>query len=267
MSIRCFRSTISASALQSQFDRGVGRGHGENYQPPITTENFDSLGHSGKYLCPLTQRYRHYLSDLEEGATLAALEDIEVTDARENYPLAIGLTEAICQGLGLKHPRSKGQGKPLIPFTADLLLTRKTEPRNVAVLCKPREALRNPQERKEICVQHVYWSLHAVPIVVVTDLELTKNIHETLCFLSPQARPDRTFLKQPDVGKLLQAARSADWSAPLLEVVRTIAAQIGIDSTRAMAICKHLMRCQALPCDYERRISDDTRNAVRWPTS
>lgn len=163
MSISRKKSTISSKALAALFQRGVGSGLGKTYQPLHTTENMDAIGRSGKYACPLTGRTRHFMSDGEERLIYGALRDLEVEDARENYPLAIGLTRQIAQAMDIKHSSSTGVGKPLIPYSTDLLVTRRVAPRYVALSARTRAALKGPEDNNSLLIEHAYWTLHEVP--------------------------------------------------------------------------------------------------------
>jgi hypothetical protein len=256
------KSIISARALQNLVDKGVGAGEGPEYRPLVTTENMDSSGHSGKYECPLTHRLRHFLSEIEEGLVLGALRDPKVTDVRENFVLATGLTEKICAQLGIQHPQSTGAGKPLIPFTTDLLVSRQTPPHRVAFSGKKRSVLRDPKDRarRTLLVEHVYWSLHEVPFLVVTDLQITKNTLDSLNFLRPEGQVAEQG--HANDAKFLRLALRTDWSAPLTDCVRQISAEMRIQSEVGMRIFKYLVWRGRLACDLERGIGPESRNAI-----
>lgn len=265
MSIYGKKARVSAKALQAQFDRGIGSGEGSNYRPFHTSENTITPSHSGKWLCPLTQRYRHDLSELEEGIVYGCLRDPHVTDIRENFRLGIGLTRKICDQLKLKHPDSRGDGKPLIPYTTDILVTRDEPPIYIAFSGKTRNTLRKPADWRALLVEHVYWTLHDVPFLVATEFEISNNALKSLTFI----RPDEVnFPRRADEEDLesdfLRLATAADWAQPLLTVVRKLSADMRLDNTKGMVLFKRLVWRGAMDCDLERRIDERTRNAVTF---
>jgi hypothetical protein len=263
MSVSGRKASISASALQSRIDRGEGEGIGPNFQPWHTTQNSKGPGHKGKYECPITKRVRYFLSETEEGTIYSCLRDPDVEDARENIRLAIGLTRPICEHLGIRHPRSTGEGEPLLPYTTDLLLTRRTPPRHIALYLKLRASLRKPSESNSLLVEHAYWSLHRVPFFVVTDHEISRNALESLRFFRPKGHLADLERDKERREEFLKHAFSADWSAQLLDVVRGISVAMGIDGTDGLELFKALVWNNSLECDMERGIGAHTRNALR----
>ena len=242
MSVSGKKSTISAKALKALFDKGVGRGSGAEYLPWLHTSNTNSIGRSGKYDCPLTDRRRDFLSDGEERLVYSALRDLQVTDARENYPLAIGLTAQIAAALGIAHISSTGPGKPLTPYTTDLLLTRKTPPIYVALSWRERSALAHPEQNNSLLVEYVYWTLHEIPFLCATELEVSKNAKISLEALRLEVHHVQSDLrKQPTVDAYWRAARKADWSAPAREVSAAISKEVKVDSKRGLRILYDLI--------------------------
>lgn len=264
MSISGRKASFSARALETWIASGRGSGSGSTFKPWHTTENTDTPSHSGKYRCELTQRYRHFLSDTEEGALYGALRDLAVTDAREDIRLEHLLTERICTALGWEHPRSTGAGTPLVPYTTDLLVTRTEPPKYVAISCATRKRLRKPSDSKSLVVEHIYWSLHQVPFLVLTDLEVTRSRLLSLRFLQPDLQAASAYREMAgDRERFFERARRADWSGTLLTGVRELAAELDMDSKEALEHLRALIWQGRLWCDLSREIKESTRNAVR----
>jgi hypothetical protein len=118
------QSKLSNQALLNLFARGVGTGWGKTYEGWFTTENVDTASHSGKGLCALEGRYRHWLSETEEGMVLGSFRDPFVAVARESFPLTIAVTKPICGTFGFRHIRSSGSGRPLVPSRRSTLRFR-----------------------------------------------------------------------------------------------------------------------------------------------
>lgn len=260
MSISGKQPEVSAETLQGWIERGIGSGTGKSYKPFQTAHNTTTPSHSGYYTCLITGRERSYLSDLEDGLALACSRDRYVIDMRENFPLSTGLTSRICESLGVDHRRSAGKGNPLYPYTTDLLLTRDAPPYSIAFSAKQRKHLRCYKDWGSLLIEYVYWSLHKVPFFVVTEFELSKNAIESLRFLVPAA--SGFFEQSLERNRFIKEAQQADWSRPLIEVVREISAVAKISSDSGMSAFKDLVWSRKLECDLERRIHKDIRNAV-----
>jgi len=252
--------TVSSRQLKNWLEQGRGTGSGAAYKPWHTTENIDTPSHSGEYLCLLSNRVRYFLSEGEEGLVYGVLRDKDVTDARENVALATDLTERICQGFGIRHPTYGGPDEVLMPFTTDLLVTRRAAPIFVALSFKKRKAISNAKHCASLFVEHAYWSLHQVPYLVATELEVTDNAVGSLRFLRPEQR-DKP-VEPGTYEEFLRRARAADWSGPLLHTVRTISRVMNIKSDLGLQVFKSLVWDGRLECDLERKVHAQLRNAV-----
>lgn len=257
------QSSISRRALLEAFKRGVGTGVGKDYKGWHTTENYDALAHSGKDHCELEGRDRHWLSETEEAMTYGAMRDPLTIGARENFPLTISVTQRICETLGCRHPQSKGSGRPLVPFTTDLLVTRSAAPTHIALSAKTRSKLRDSKSHRSLMVERAYWFLYDVPFFVVTESEVTRNILISLRTLRPELhRAEDDLLGDAICKNFWTLSQNSDWSQPLIEVVRKISQVAGVPSTEGMKIFKRLAWAGELNCDLTLGITPQTRNAV-----
>lgn len=257
---------VSVELMQKWLREGRGSGEREAYWPWHTAERTPTPSHSGKLACPLTGRaLRSFLSEGEEGLFLGALRDREISDARENFPLGTTLTERICLAFRIEHPGGKNPANALLPFTTDLLVSRRSPPRYVALTTKPRETLRRPKECLSLFVEHVHWSLFGVPFFAATELEMPKKSLMSLRWLRPARLPEA--LSDADAAlaaAFYREACDADWSAALILVVRAISSRLHIEAERGLEIFKTLVWDGSFECDISRGITDQTRNAVTF---
>ncbi|MBQ0920438.1 hypothetical protein KBW71_18545 [Hydrogenophaga aromaticivorans] len=257
------QSKVSAQALLKLFQRGVGTGTEKAYEGFFTTANVDTASHSGKGFCALEGRYRHWLSETEEGLLLGSLRDPFVTGARESFPLTIALTKRICETFAFRHIRSSGSGRPLVPYTTDLLISRSTPPLHIALSGKVRRHLRKIENYRSMMVEHVYWSLYDVPHLVATEAEFTKEVLISLRNLRPPSHlAEADLLSSPNCRSFHVAALAADWSEPLIEVVRTISTRLRIGSEEGMALFKRLAWAGNLEVDLHLGITPRSRNVL-----
>jgi hypothetical protein len=227
MSMPHRRSNLSAEELASRFARGMGTGVESNYQPWQTSENTTTVSHSGKgYTSPKINRLMHHLSEVEDALAYGALRIPDVEDLRENFPLSMSLTRRICEQANLKHARSTGTGRPEVPYVTDLLVSKKSPPKRIAFIGKLRKELSDSAEYKALFVQHVYWSLHNVPVYIATEMQFPDGTLKSLAFLAPQK--DEAVPSAEQKNAFLSLAEPANWSRELIVVVREISALMGI---------------------------------------
>jgi hypothetical protein len=255
---------VTSSMMQHWLDRGRGAGHGKDYVPWHTTENFDSFGHSVKGICSLTGRKRYCFGDVEEAMRLALERRSDVEEVQENFPLLpTALTQKICMRLGWRHPVFTGPDRVLIPYTTDALVFRTSSPRRIAIGCTTRSHLFNAAKCRSILVQSVFWSLWNVPFFACTELELNADVLTSLRFLSPDPKVETPQSRDPAViAEFRRRACESSWRAPLIEVVRRISAEMKIESTVGLSILKGLLWRGDLECDLRKGLSDQTRFAV-----
>jgi hypothetical protein len=266
MSIRGIKQPpVTVELLHKWLKEGRGSGEGKDYKPWLTAEKTLTPSHSGKGKCPLTGREtRSHLSDGEEGVFLGAIRDPSTIDARENFPLSTVLTLKICDEMGVPHLGGAG-GTAFMPFTTDLLVTRKVPPKYVALSFKPRHRLKKPKDCASLFVEHVYWSLFDIPFLVATDLEVTDNELISLRWLCPADLPQtRNGPTRKLVAEFYREAADADWSPPLMQVVRAISKKLEIDSGEGLEIFKLLVWDGSINCDLSRRIKGDICYAVNF---
>jgi hypothetical protein len=263
MSKRTPQSKASTQALLNMFKRGVGTGTGKTYEGLFTTENVDTASHSGKGLCDLEGRYRHWLSETEEGLLLGSFRDPFVTGARESFPLTIAVTKRICETFAFRHIRSSGSGRPFFPYTTDLLISRSKPPLHIALSGKLRRHLRKIENYRSMMVEHVYWSLYDVPYLIATEAEFTKEVLISLRNLRPSGHlAEADLLSSPNCRSFHAAALAADWSEPLIEVVRAVSSRLRIGSDEGMTLFRRLAWAGDLEVDLHLGITPQSRNVL-----
>lgn len=257
---------VSVELMQKWLREGRGSGEREKYREWHTAERTPTPSHSGKLPCPLTGReLRSFLSEGEEGLFLGALRDCDISDARENFPLATTLTERICLAFRFPHPGGTNPANALLPFTTDLLVSRRSSPRFVALTTKPRETLRRPKDCLSLFVEHVHWSLLSVPFFAATELEMPKGSLKSLRWLRPERlAEDVSAADAALAGAFYREACDADWSNALILVVRAISSRLHIESERGLEVFKTLVWDGTIECDISRGITDQTRYAVTF---
>ncbi|MFG6433718.1 hypothetical protein [Roseateles sp. LYH14W] len=266
MSIRGIKPPpVTVELLHKWLKAGRGSGEGKDYQPWLTAEKTLTMSHSGKKVCPLTGReLRSHLSDGEQGIFLGAIRDPNTIDTRENFPLSTVLTLKICDEMGVPH-LGGNDGTAFLPFTTDLLVTRKVPPKYVALTFKLRHVLKKPRDCTSLFVEHTYWSLFDVPFLVVTDVEVATNELISLRWLCPAHLPQtRKGPTKKLIAEFYREAAEADWSPPLMHVVRTISKKLKIDSGQGLELLKLLVWDGSIKCDLSRRITGDICNAVNF---
>jgi hypothetical protein len=112
-------------------------------------------------------------------------------------------------------------------------------------------------------VEHVYWSLYEVPHLIATEAEFTKEVLISMRTLRPDAHlAEESLLSAPSCRSFHAAALAADWSQPLLEVVRSISSSLRIDSAEGLVLFKRLAWAGDLEVDLHLGITPQSRNVL-----
>lgn len=102
---------------------GHGKGTRADYRPWITATMISSLGRTRRVWSDKTNRVHHLLSDVEFHLFVALEWSQDVTDVREQFPLARDHTLEAARKLGVKHPYYPGTNVATV-MTVDFMVTR-----------------------------------------------------------------------------------------------------------------------------------------------
>ncbi len=198
---------------------GYGQGHGRNYKPCKTVQNFSSIGRSHRVQGRVSGRLHHLFSDLELSTFLLLDWNQNVTDIREHYPLNIKDLNSICSRYQMKRVSID-----YIPYTlsSDFLVDFGNF--SIALETLYSKDLNKPSIIELLEIKRRYWEEeHNTPFKIITekdiprtvleniewlyveknDLEISKNLIDTAIYLL-------TEIKQYPQSSLIQFCKHAD---------------------------------------------------------
>lgn len=207
-----FKYQMTAAKLRRFKKERRGEGERASYRPWLTVGDVPSKGRSHRPSCQKTGgRTMHFLSDHEYVAFLELWWDTDVTDVREQYPLALMRTLRIAGQLGVQHPIDRHTGIVLTQ-TTDLLATRGScdaETFN-AWAVKDRSALSDQRTMDKLEIERRYWRELGVPwqLVVNDGLNSSRALNlEWLLDFENTLRKDKARVDAACVARVLDAVR------------------------------------------------------------
>lgn len=228
-------------------DRGKGR-H-QQYMPHFQVGDVNSHGESRRTFGWKTRREMHTLSSHETHFLYCCDWSPFVTDIREQYPLPLSATEAICHELGIAHPSSGGKLKP---FTTDYVLTLKKDDIvwEVARSIKPAAALQEDAVLELAEVERRYHQSCDRDWGFITNLDIPPTLAANLKLIHP-----RYFLKQ--IHPLSEATvehvhpylmrEFSKASRPMYEVTNRCDKRFHLEPGNSLTITYHLIANRRLP--------------------
>ena len=170
---------------EGKFKEGRGKGVGADYKPWIKIREVSSQGTA----CTI-QDYKHgreiqLLSQGEMFYYYLLRWDDDVVDIREQYPLILKETKAICDELQWIHPNN-GQTH----MTTDMLVTF-ADGHLVAYSVKPdRKVLENPRVVEKLYIERLYWERRGVEFRLVFKSDVNRirvrNIMDVVSCYDPR---------------------------------------------------------------------------------
>lgn len=109
---------------KTKIKRGYGKGEGDKYKPMFTAWEVSSKGKKVRVMGLKTNREHLLLSTLEQDYFYYLDFSDDIIDIREQYPLDINITQALCEEFSIKHIR--GKDGELKHYTTDFLITLKS---------------------------------------------------------------------------------------------------------------------------------------------
>ncbi|MEG2329222.1 TnsA endonuclease N-terminal domain-containing protein [Anaerorhabdus sp.] len=140
-------------SVENKLKEGFGTGTGKDYKPFIRVRDISSSGTCSHFVNPYTGRAMELLSQGEMEFALLLLWDLDVIDIREQYPLDLSETLAICNKLDLKHPHNEKT-----PMTTDFLVTYKGGIDKAYSLKYARENILNRRSKEKLAIEKLYWN-------------------------------------------------------------------------------------------------------------
>ena len=168
---------------------GYGTGRGGGYIPYLKTRDVPSLGLSHRILGIKTGRIHHLLSNLEKNYFLLLDFSPHVSDIREQYPLSLEKTLAICNRFNLRHPIAGQPAKPIVMTTDFLITTSEESQLFLARTVKPADRLSSRRTLEKLEIERIYWSELGIDWGIVTDYDLPKDRCRNLDWLHPAYFP------------------------------------------------------------------------------
>ena len=156
---------------------GRGLGELESYIPWVQVDDVPSEGMSYRAPSWTVDRLCHFLSTLELHGFYVAEWAPQITDIREQYPLALEETLDIAKRHGLKHPVDPHTKYNWV-MTTDLLLTVSRNGAQILLARTIKEArdLKNRRTLEKLEIERRYWEKHKVNWGIWTDQTISRTL-------------------------------------------------------------------------------------------
>lgn len=179
-----------------------GQGSGHSYVPFIKVGEFSSSGETVRVKSSTVGRIHHLFSGIELAAFLIFDRNPASIDIREQFPIPLTDSIAICDQLGIRHPSDKGE---LSIVTTDLVIDRKDDV-GLAIAVKPAQKLDNKRTLEKLQIEKAYWETREVKWFIFTDKEvphaLNTNLKWMRRFLDEDTKKDYA-ISDDDVSNLI----------------------------------------------------------------
>lgn len=169
--------------IEQRSKEGYGQGILSDYKPWITIHDFPSQGRISRVQGFKTNRIHHFLSDLETRLFYLCEWLDNVIDIREKFPLNRVQTSEIAENMNVKHPTDL-QTKTTLVMTTDFLLTL-SDSTYVAITVLPFSELMKKRTIERLEIERRYWEKQKVQWKMVTDKELSRNVHKNIEWTHP----------------------------------------------------------------------------------
>lgn len=174
---------------QKRLKEKRGSGTGIDYNPFIHIQELSSSGESIRVKSATVGRLHHLLSGIEFSAFLLFDWSNDVLDIREQYPIPLQDSLAICRQLGIRHPQVKGE---LTIVTTDFLLNKKD---NVAAFAvKQTTELNNLRTLEKLQIEKTFCEYNHIEWKMFTEKEISHGFKENLKWIKPFLDADTASL-------------------------------------------------------------------------
>lgn len=158
---------------------GYGQGHGRDYKPCKTVQNFSSIGRSHRVQGRVSKRLHHLFSDLELSTFLLLDWNHNVTDIREHYPLDIYDLNSICSRF-----RMKKVSVDYLPFTLSSDFLVDFGKFSIALDTLYSKDLNKAHIIESLEIKRRYWEEeHNTPFKLITEKDIPATVLENIKWL------------------------------------------------------------------------------------
>lgn len=238
--------------LKTRLAQRRGTGEGPSYRPWYQVHELPSLGLSSRVLGWKTGREHHLLSEIERMVFLVWEWSLHVIDIREQFPLPLESTLAICRRAGVRH-------RPDDLYTTDQLLTvtdgRITSLRAIAV--KRSTDLVKASVRTSLEIERRHWASVGVPWRLVTELEVPDVLWRNVDWVHEYRDPRKVDELGQAVVHAIRTRLLADRSlasAPLSDLTTSCDEAFGLEIGSSLMAVRHLIAHRRLPVAMNERL-------------
>ena len=161
------RSRWCENTYLRYLEEGRGQGSGKDYKPWIYIQDFPSQGVCSRIYSEKTGRIHHLLSRNEEHFFHIIINDPDVIDVREQFPLRLSETLDIANKLGVRHPKI---GNFPFVLTSDFFIVRKDriQVRTIKMVSE----LEKLRVREKFSIEYTYWKSKSIEWKIITENEI-----------------------------------------------------------------------------------------------
>ncbi len=231
----------------SDDDRGKGRQ--QDYMPKDQACDLNSRGTSQRTLGWKNDRDTHTLSSHETNFLYCCEWSPFITDIREQFPLTLSATKAICKELGIRHPEIGGEH---IQFRTDFVLTMQqgAVTTELARSIKPALELEKDAVLELLEVERRFHQSCDRDWAIVTELDIPIVLADNLKRIHPYYLLEHIApLSQPKVDQVhaYLVKAFAGKPRPIFQVASRCDAHFKLETGNSLAICYHLIANRRLP--------------------
>ena len=248
------RSVWNESVYQKRLAEGRGQGEGSEYKPWILVHDFASRGVISRIAGSKTGRTHHLMSTGEKNYFYLLEWSDEVTDIREQFPLAdLELALRLASEAGIRYPRDSVSAFPYV-LTCDFMV--RTKDGFKARTVKSSSALDNTRTLEKLEIERRYWVEKGIDWKIVTEQELPivkiRNIEWLHSASKPPVMTDSAIVMDDVCGYCRKSDVSIYDAAAWAEI------QYGLPKGMGLQLVKHLMWRKRIPWDMNRAIPETT---------
>lgn len=155
---------------EGKIKNGRGTGTGVEYKPWIKIRELNSKGTASNIIDWKNGRQIELLSQAEVWWYYVLRWDDNVIDIREQYPLVLDITLAICDECGFVHPANRKTR-----MTTDFLVDYCDGNRKAFSVKADRAVLDNPREVEKQFIEKEYWNKAGIPFQILYKEDLSRQ--------------------------------------------------------------------------------------------
>ena len=225
--------------------QGRGQGTGAEWGPWYHVQDMSSKGLVSRIQSWKNKRTVHIFSNLELDFFYTLEWSTEVTDIREQYPLALDETITIARLCKLRHPCFRGTDKPRI-LTTDFVITTVT-PSATSLLARSvlhSAGLKSTRLRPQLEIERRYWQANGIDWAVVTEHDIPRVLARNVAiFHSHRDIADRVSISPIEIEELARFLTDdvSKRSLPLRAITAQSDRQFEFPPGTSLAVAYHLL--------------------------